>query len=50
LAQVLEAQNDLKGTQGQWETCRQYADVQNPDEDVWMGMAQQRLAAGGKEQ
>jgi hypothetical protein len=50
LAQVLEAQNDLKEAQAAWETCRQYADVQNPDEDVWMGMAQRRLAAGGIEQ
>jgi Flp pilus assembly protein TadD len=50
LAQVLEAHSDLKGAQGQWETCRQYANVQNPDEDVWMGMAQQRLAVAGKEQ
>jgi uncharacterized protein HemY len=50
LAQVLEAQSDLKGAQRQWETCRQSADVQNPDEDVWMGMAQQRLEAEGEEQ
>jgi tetratricopeptide (TPR) repeat protein len=48
-AQVLEAENDLKKAQNQWKRCQQYVDQENPDEDVWLGIARKRLTAGGEE-
>ncbi|MCL1466830.1 protein kinase domain-containing protein [Argonema galeatum] len=48
LAQVLEAQGDMKGALVKWKSCRQYASQYKPDEDTWMGIADKRLAAGEK--
>ncbi|MFB2917911.1 protein kinase domain-containing protein [Aerosakkonema funiforme] len=43
LAQVKEAQKDIKDSLVHWENCRKYADMKNPDEDNWMSIAEQRL-------
>ncbi|NEO06886.1 tetratricopeptide repeat protein [Moorena sp. SIO3I8] len=47
LAQVMEKKapdNALK----EWEMCLGYADVRNPDEDTWFGMARKRIDAQDK--
>lgn len=43
LAQVLEGQGDKKNALNEWEKCLQRASHREPDEDAWIGMAQQRL-------
>ena len=48
LAQVLEKQDDSAGAQREWESCLSLADPLRPDEDTWIGMARQRLTAGGE--
>ncbi len=46
LAQVLESQdNDSKP---EWEACLKFADSLRPDEDMWIGLARQRLGDEGK--
>ena len=46
LAQVLESQgNDAKP---EWEICLRFADSSRPDEDMWIGLARQRLGDEGK--
>lgn len=42
-AQILEGLGDRKGAQVQWQTCLNLAEPQEPDQDVWIGMARQRL-------
>jgi len=44
LAQVREAQNNQTEALKEWETCNQYANSLNPDEDSWRIQAQQCLA------
>ena len=44
LAQVKEAQNNQTEALKEWETCNQYANSLNPDEDSWRIQAQQCLA------
>lgn len=44
LAQVSERLGNLKNSLVEWEACREFGDVTQPDEDTWMGMASQRLA------
>ncbi|WP_190592840.1 tetratricopeptide repeat protein [Nostoc sp. FACHB-87] len=43
MAQVLERQNNKKAAIIEWEKCLAYATSQNPDEDVWIGLANQCL-------
>jgi tetratricopeptide (TPR) repeat protein len=43
LAQVLEEQG--KPAKSEWEQCLRYANGTDPDEDVWAGIAQQRLSS-----
>ncbi len=43
LAQVLEAQGKKAVALKSWQNCSSYANGQNPDEDSWFGLAQQRL-------
>lgn len=43
LAQVYEALGDNKKALPEWETCLNNAKPENPDEDIWIGMAQERL-------
>lgn len=42
-AQVLEGMKKTKEALPQWKTCLKYADSQEFDEDIWIGMARQRL-------
>lgn len=42
-AQVLEGMKQAKQAQKQWKSCLKYADSQEFDEDIWIGMARQRL-------
>ena len=42
-AQVLEGMKKTKEAQPQWKICLKYADSQELDEDIWIGMAGQRL-------
>lgn len=44
LAQVLDAQKDIKEARKEWEKCIQYASSLNPDEDAWIGSARKALA------
>jgi tetratricopeptide (TPR) repeat protein len=46
-AQVLEVQSEPADAQREWESCLKYADSHNPDEDAWIGLAQNNLKAGG---
>jgi tetratricopeptide (TPR) repeat protein len=48
LAQVLEKKGDQAGAPKEWESCLKLADPLRPDEDTWIGMARQRLTAGGE--
>jgi tetratricopeptide (TPR) repeat protein len=43
LAQVLEGQNKKKNALSEWEKCLNLASSDLPDEDNWMGIAQERL-------
>ena len=43
LAQVLEARGNKAMALNHWQNCSDYANGQNPDEDNWFGLAQQRL-------
>lgn len=47
LAQVLEAQGKKSVASKSWRNCRDYANGQNPDEDTWFGLAQERLKSVG---
>ncbi|MFQ5615347.1 MAG: tetratricopeptide repeat protein [Anaerolineales bacterium] len=47
LAQVLEGQGDPEAALGMWENCLKYANGTNPDENIWIGMAHQRLDTQG---
>lgn len=42
-AQALEGLGDGKGAQVQWQSCILLARKQDPDQDIWVGMAKQRL-------
>ncbi len=42
-AQVLEGIKNTKEALPQWKICLKYADSQEFDEDIWIGMARQRL-------
>ena len=42
-AQVLEGMKKTKEALPQWKSCLKYADSQEFDEDIWIGMARQRL-------
>ncbi len=42
-AQVYEGIGDDKAAIEEWQTCLDNAKPENPDEDIWIGMAQQRL-------
>ena len=42
-AQVLEGMKKTKEALPQWKTCLKYADSQDFDEDIWIGIARQRL-------
>ncbi|MEG5083433.1 tetratricopeptide repeat protein [Microcoleus sp. AT8-B4] len=42
-AQVLEKIKNTKEALPQWKICLKYADSQEFDEDIWIGMARQRL-------
>ena len=42
-AQVLEGMKKTKESLPQWKNCVKYADSQEFDEDIWIGMARQRL-------
>jgi tetratricopeptide (TPR) repeat protein len=42
-AQVLDGMKKTKEAQAQWKICQKYADSQDYDEDIWIGMARQRL-------
>lgn len=42
-AQVLEGMKKTKEALPQWKICLKYADSQEFDEDIWIGMARQRL-------
>jgi tetratricopeptide (TPR) repeat protein len=42
-AQVLDGMKKTKEAQSQWKICLKYADSQDFDEDIWIGMAGQRL-------
>lgn len=42
-AQVLEGMKKKKEAQPLWKFCLKYADSQEMDEDIWIGMARQRL-------
>lgn len=44
LAQVREQSEALNEAIVLWEMCQNLADAQNPDEELWLGMAQQRLS------
>jgi tetratricopeptide (TPR) repeat protein len=48
LAQVIEKKEDPDSALREWEICLGYADVRNPDEDAWFGMARERLDARDK--
>ncbi|MBD2001429.1 tetratricopeptide repeat protein [Leptolyngbya sp. FACHB-541] len=48
LAQVLEAQRRA-GSLLEWERCRQYASVLQPEEDAWLTQAKARLATAEME-
>lgn len=48
MAQVLEAQTNSQGAISQWEKCLGLASSHNRDEDVWIGMAKQRLDPSAK--
>lgn len=43
MAQVLEHQNEKKNAIIEWEKCLAYASNDNPDEDAWIGLANQCL-------
>lgn len=42
-AQVLDGMKKAKEAQSQWKICLKYADSQDFDEDIWIGMARQRI-------
>ncbi|WP_424101987.1 tetratricopeptide repeat protein [Moorena producens] len=44
LAQVMEKNAPDKALK-EWKMCLGYADVRNPDEDIWFGMARERVDA-----
>lgn len=48
LAQVLEGQENMNGALVEWENCLKYANERNPDEDVWIEMARERLTGDGQ--
>lgn len=43
-AELLEAQGNEDEALNQWKSCNRYADGSDPDEDRWIGEAQERLA------
>lgn len=43
MAQILERQNNKKAALVEWEKCLAYATSENPDEDAWIGLANQCL-------
>jgi len=43
LAQVYEQLGDNKAALEEWQTCLDNAKPENPDEDIWIGMARKRL-------
>ncbi|MDY6804372.1 MAG: tetratricopeptide repeat protein [Cyanobacteriota bacterium] len=43
LAQVYEGIGDNKAAIEEWQTCLKNAKPENPDEDIWIGMARERL-------
>ena len=45
LAQVLERQGEMAGSLAEWEVCDRDANPEDPDEDVWLGLARQRLTS-----
>lgn len=45
LAQIYEAEKELTKAQKEWESCLHYARDDHPDEDIWIAMAQKRLAS-----
>ncbi|NEP27465.1 tetratricopeptide repeat protein, partial [Moorena sp. SIO3I6] len=47
LAQVME-KKDPENALAEWEICLGYADVRNPDEDTWVGMARERVDSQDK--
>lgn len=42
-AQILDGLADTEAAMTDWESCLQYASSDNPDEDVWIGLARQRF-------
>lgn len=44
LAQMLEAMDSPTDARSEWRLCHKYACSDHPDEDIWTGMAQHRLA------
>ncbi|NEO47299.1 MAG: tetratricopeptide repeat protein [Moorea sp. SIO4A3] len=47
LAQVME-KNTPDNALKEWKMCLRYADIRNPDEDIWVGMARERIDAQDK--
>ena len=49
LAQVLEERKGApKSALKEWEICLRYANPRYPEEDIWIGMAQERIDGKGK--
>jgi len=49
LAQVLEGKGNPKLARSEWEICFDFANPKWPEEDVWYGMARQRLLPKGEQ-
>ncbi|NEO95931.1 MAG: hypothetical protein F6K56_39585, partial [Moorea sp. SIO3G5] len=47
LAQVMEKNAPDKALK-EWKMCLGYGDVRDPDEDIWVGMARERVDAQEK--
>ncbi|EGJ29791.1 MULTISPECIES: tetratricopeptide repeat protein [Moorena] len=47
LAQVIEnkPEKDPDNALAEWKICLRYTDIRNPDEDIWVGMARERIDA-----
>ncbi|NEO03911.1 MAG: hypothetical protein F6K50_54130 [Moorea sp. SIO3I7] len=50
LAQVIEnkPEKDPDNALAEWKICLRYTDIRNPDEDIWVGMARERIDAQDK--